>query len=62
MVTEKKTEHRIPFNLRGEDAEQFERLRLHHEQLLNTRLSAVQVARIVFGAAFKKIKTSMPSY
>jgi hypothetical protein len=61
MVTDKKDDLRIPFNLRGGDAEQFERLRLHHEQLLNTRLSAVQVARIVFGAAFKKIRNANPS-
>lgn len=38
----------VPFNLRGEDAELANRVRDHFERKLSTRLSAVQVARIVY--------------
>lgn len=38
----------VPFNLRGKDAELANKVRIHFERKLSTRLSAVQVARIVY--------------
>lgn len=46
--SKQKPEAKVPFNLRGEDAELANRVRDHFERKLSTRLSAVQVARIVY--------------
>jgi hypothetical protein len=43
-----KPEAKVPFNLRGSDADLANRIRRHFEKKLSTRLSAVQVARIVY--------------
>lgn len=43
-----KIEAKVPFNLRGADAQLANRVREHFEKKLSTRLSAVQVARIVY--------------
>ncbi len=45
---------RVPFNMIGEDGELVNRVRVKLEDKLGTRLSAVQVARIVFRDADEK--------
>jgi hypothetical protein len=48
MKNKLKPEPKVPFNLRGPDADLANRVREHFEKKLSTRLSAVQVARIVY--------------
>lgn len=44
---------RVPLNLRGEDADLAERIRLHLEKKMG-KLSAVQVARMAYRALAEK--------
>ena len=52
-MKKKTLEAKVPFNLRGADAVLANKVREHFEKQLSTRLSAVQVARIVYSQVAK---------
>lgn len=59
MANATQAESKVPFNLRGEDAEQFERVRRGLERTNNIRLSAVQTLRMLVGKEEKRLAASL---
>lgn len=59
MANTTQAEFKVPFNLRGEDAEQFERVRRGLERTNNIRLSAVQTLRMLVGKEEKRLAASL---
>ena len=55
MATKIPNINRVTINLLNADARQFYRIMAHHSRETGTKLKPVQVARIVFGEAAKKI-------